>query len=195
MSRIGSTMRSAKTKARTPPKLMPPFQRIAASGTLPIEQTKLRIATAGPTTGPRASPASCGRRGRASARNARAPRPRARPRRAGRRRCRSSRVGARRGGAHAAGDAERAWRVVGEQATQLRLRDDGLHDAGEREAEDQRPEDLPEHAERKRECLSELVPEHRWHATEDGDGSYGTADSSAPLLRSGSFASRLLLRE
>jgi len=35
-----------------PPKLMPPFQRIAASGTLPIEQTKLRIATAGPTTGP-----------------------------------------------------------------------------------------------------------------------------------------------
>jgi len=27
---------------------MPPFQRTAASGTLPIEQTKLMIATSGP---------------------------------------------------------------------------------------------------------------------------------------------------
>src|SRR5919197_2254577 len=52
MSRIGSTIGSARTNARTPPKLIPPFQRIAASGTFPIEQTKLRIATAGPTTGP-----------------------------------------------------------------------------------------------------------------------------------------------
>src|ERR687887_206143 len=37
MSRIGSTIRSAKTNASTPPKLIPPFQRIAASGTFPIE--------------------------------------------------------------------------------------------------------------------------------------------------------------
>src|SRR5271156_551487 len=38
--------------AMTPPKLMPPFQRTAASGTLPIEQTKDTIATMGPTIGP-----------------------------------------------------------------------------------------------------------------------------------------------
>ena len=38
-------IRSAKMKASTPPKLMPPFQSTAASGTLPIEQTKLMIAT------------------------------------------------------------------------------------------------------------------------------------------------------
>src|SRR5437867_7462791 len=38
MFRIGSTMRSAKMNEITPPKLMPPFQSTAASGTLPIEQ-------------------------------------------------------------------------------------------------------------------------------------------------------------
>ena len=37
MLRIGSTIRSAKMKAITPPKLMPPFQKTAASGTFPIE--------------------------------------------------------------------------------------------------------------------------------------------------------------
>src|SRR6058998_590304 len=52
MSRIGSTIRSAKMNASTPPKLMPPFQRTAASGTLPTEQTKLITATSGPTSGP-----------------------------------------------------------------------------------------------------------------------------------------------
>ena len=36
-------------KATTPPKLMPSFQSAAASGTLPTEQTKLMIATNGPT--------------------------------------------------------------------------------------------------------------------------------------------------
>ena len=36
-------------KLTTPPKLMPPFHSAAASGTLPIEQTKLRIAISGPT--------------------------------------------------------------------------------------------------------------------------------------------------
>src|SRR6266849_2993333 len=41
MSRIGMMIRSAKTKAITPPKLMPPFQSTAASGTLPTEHTKL----------------------------------------------------------------------------------------------------------------------------------------------------------
>ena len=35
--------------ATTPPKLMPSFHSAAASGTLPIEQTKLMIATNGPT--------------------------------------------------------------------------------------------------------------------------------------------------
>ena len=39
-------------KLITPPKLMPAFQRTAASGTLPIEQTKLSIATMGPMIGP-----------------------------------------------------------------------------------------------------------------------------------------------
>src|SRR5438876_1051759 len=52
MSRIGRMIRSAKTKAITPPKLMPPFQSTAASGTLPIEQTKESIATTGPISGP-----------------------------------------------------------------------------------------------------------------------------------------------
>ena len=45
-------IRSAKMKASTPPKLMPPFQSTAASGTFPIEQTKLSIATSGPISGP-----------------------------------------------------------------------------------------------------------------------------------------------
>ena len=38
--------------ATTPPKLMPPFQSTAASGTLPIEHTKLTTETRGPTNGP-----------------------------------------------------------------------------------------------------------------------------------------------
>ena len=56
---------------------------------------------------------------------------------------------------------ERARRVVREQAPHLGLRHDRLHGAREREAEDQRPEDLPEHPERERERLPELVPHHR----------------------------------
>src|SRR5437763_1038290 len=39
-------------KEITPPKLLPPFHRTAASGTLPIEQTNDTMATAGPTLGP-----------------------------------------------------------------------------------------------------------------------------------------------
>ena len=42
-------MRSAKMKAITPPKLMPPPHRAAASGTLPIEHTQLATAMNGPT--------------------------------------------------------------------------------------------------------------------------------------------------
>ena len=49
---IGRMIRSAKMNARTPPKLMPPFQSTAARGTFPIEQTKLKIATSGPMSGP-----------------------------------------------------------------------------------------------------------------------------------------------
>src|SRR6516162_8498906 len=52
MFRIGRTIRSAKMKATTPPKLMPPFHSTAASGMLPTEQTKEITATSGPTTGP-----------------------------------------------------------------------------------------------------------------------------------------------
>src|SRR5919204_6751028 len=52
MSRMGSTMRSAKMNETTPPKLMPPRHSTAASGTLPTEQTKLTMATRGPTSGP-----------------------------------------------------------------------------------------------------------------------------------------------
>src|SRR6266480_4296170 len=39
-------------KLTTPPKLIPPLQSTAASGTLPTEQTKLITATSGPTSGP-----------------------------------------------------------------------------------------------------------------------------------------------
>src|SRR5579864_6999549 len=52
MSRMGRMIRSAKMKLTTPPKLIPPLHRTAANGTLPTEQTKLKIATKGPTSGP-----------------------------------------------------------------------------------------------------------------------------------------------
>ena len=42
-------IRSAKTKAITPPKEIPPDHRAAASGTLPMEQTQLITAISGPT--------------------------------------------------------------------------------------------------------------------------------------------------
>ncbi len=48
-------IRSAKMKAITPPKLMPPRQRTAASGTFPTEQTKLKTATNGPISAPHIS--------------------------------------------------------------------------------------------------------------------------------------------
>ena len=51
-------MRSAKMNATTPPKLMPPFHSTTASGTLPTEQTKDRIATSGPMIGPHSFAAS-----------------------------------------------------------------------------------------------------------------------------------------
>ena len=43
-------------KLITPPKLIPPLQRTAASGTLPTEQTKLSIAITGPMIGPQIVP-------------------------------------------------------------------------------------------------------------------------------------------
>src|SRR5437763_17070983 len=49
---MGKMIRSAKIKLTTPPKLIPPLQSTAANGTLPTEQTKLTIATSGPTRGP-----------------------------------------------------------------------------------------------------------------------------------------------
>ena len=45
-------IRSAKMNATTPPKLIPPFHSTAASGTLPIEQTKLSTEMTGPISGP-----------------------------------------------------------------------------------------------------------------------------------------------
>ena len=45
-------MRSAKMNDTTPPKLIPPFHSTAASGTLPIEHTKLSRLTTGPMSGP-----------------------------------------------------------------------------------------------------------------------------------------------
>src|SRR5260370_42349355 len=52
MSRIGSTIKSAYKNAITPPKLLPPFHRTVANGTLPTEHTNEMIATKGPTSGP-----------------------------------------------------------------------------------------------------------------------------------------------
>src|SRR6266496_2276724 len=51
MTRIGIMIKSAKMKLITPPKLMPPFHSTAASGTFPIEQTKLKTETSGPISG------------------------------------------------------------------------------------------------------------------------------------------------
>ena len=48
-------IKSAKTNATTPPKLIPLFHSTAASGTLPIEHTKLSTPTRGPSSGPVAS--------------------------------------------------------------------------------------------------------------------------------------------
>src|SRR5260370_42652579 len=45
-------IRSAKTNAMTPPKLIPPFHSTAANGTLPTEQTKLNNEITGPISGP-----------------------------------------------------------------------------------------------------------------------------------------------
>src|SRR5438093_11758732 len=52
MFRIGRMIRSAKMKAITPPKLMPPFQSTAARGMLPTEHTKLSREITGPIRGP-----------------------------------------------------------------------------------------------------------------------------------------------
>ena len=48
--------------ATTPPKLMPPVHSTTASGTLPMEQTKLSTATSGPISGPQTLPPPAGGR-------------------------------------------------------------------------------------------------------------------------------------
>jgi hypothetical protein len=58
MIRIGRMIRSAKMNAMTPPKLIPPFHSTPASGTLPIEQTKLSTEMTGPIIGPHSRAAS-----------------------------------------------------------------------------------------------------------------------------------------
>ena len=50
---IGKIIRSPKINAMTPPKLMPPFHKTAASGALPIEQVNDATAISGPIMGPR----------------------------------------------------------------------------------------------------------------------------------------------
>ena len=61
---------------------------------------------------------------------------------------RDGRVAARRrGGAEAGREGHRPQVARAEGALHARARDPGLHDPGEREAEDQRPADLPRHAE------------------------------------------------
>src|SRR5258708_20215046 len=49
---MGKIIKWAKIKLTTPPKLIPPLHKTAAKATLPTEQTKLKIATSGPTSGP-----------------------------------------------------------------------------------------------------------------------------------------------
>ncbi len=65
----------------------------------------------------------------------------------------------RRGRAEAGRDRQRLRAVIRHQSTHLLFRDDGLDETREREAEDQRPENLPEHPERERERVDEL-PAH-----------------------------------
>ena len=62
----------------------------------------------------------------------------------------------RRGGAEAGREAQRARRIVGHQPPHLALRHHRLHRPRQREAEDQRPEDLPEHAEGEAERVEQL---------------------------------------
>src|SRR5690242_1561658 len=64
MTTMGRMIRSAKMNEITPPKLIPPDHSTAASGTLPIEQTKLAAAITGPITGPHQRAAGCPARNR-----------------------------------------------------------------------------------------------------------------------------------
>src|SRR6266542_17612 len=250
MLRTGRTIRSAKMNATTPPKLMPPFHRTAASGTLPIEQTNETTATSGPTSGPQSLAASgwpsrkkpcqkcCGTHAASAPATSRPtamstqtdaqsitkywlvavnPAGERSPEQQGEegdhqrpadelghgelpaeqhreddaqldhqvgggeleghrggevgalaedRAGQGDRgVGARRGRrAKPAGGRQRAGRVVGQQPAHLGLGDDRLHRPGQGEAEDQRPEDLPEHRERERERVPDGT-QHRPHAS------------------------------
>ncbi|HEX8977809.1 MAG TPA: hypothetical protein VF781_14975 [Solirubrobacteraceae bacterium] len=60
MAPIGRTMRSAKMKAITPAKLIPPLHSTAASGTLPTEQTNDSTAITGPMNAPHTVCTMCG---------------------------------------------------------------------------------------------------------------------------------------
>src|SRR5581483_1486200 len=73
---------------------------------------------------------------------------------------RGGRVGARRRrGAERGRGRERARRIGGQEAPHLLLRDDGLDEPGQREPEDQRPEDLPGHPAREGQGPDDLVPD------------------------------------
>lgn len=66
---------SAKTNATKPSKAIPRFPSTSASETLPMEHTKLTIATAVRSAGLRARLRAGGRRGRSAARSCRASTP------------------------------------------------------------------------------------------------------------------------
>src|SRR5262245_33135864 len=68
-----------------------------------------------------------------------------------------------RGGAEAGGDGQRPGRVVRKQTAHLALRHHRLHGSREGEAEDQCPEDLPEHPERERQRIDDLSANGRDH--------------------------------
>jgi hypothetical protein len=47
--------------------------------------------------------------------------------------------------------------VIRQKPAHPLMRDDSLHDGGEREAEDQRPQDLPSHSKRHFECAYDCI--------------------------------------
>ena len=52
---------------------------------------------------------------------------------------------------------DRTRAIIRQELAHLLLRDDCLHDGGECEAEDQRPEDLPSHGQRHSECAHDCI--------------------------------------
>ena len=93
---------------------------------------------------------------------------------------RDRRVGARRGrGAEGGRLGHGARRVVREQPLHLLLGHDRLHDRGEREAQDQRPEDLPRHAAGEGERVQDLLADVDAEEHQDGWAPSGSVEAPA----------------